>query len=165
MLKQTKNNAYGFTLIEAMVVIAIVSIMTGAVIASLGNGRVKRELETNAREFASVIREAQNNALTGKSAIAGTTPCGYQINWTAGSSYAMTYLYKSGAACDQSSPVASYVLKNGVSFSASGFFGFSLPHADLSGSSSAVLGKRSDSHAVCVYADGRILNQSGSSCP
>ncbi len=168
MLRQTKNNSRAFTLIEVVVVMAIISIMTGVVIVSFGSGRVQRELETNAREFASIVREAQNYALTGRQAIAGTTPCSFGISWS-GANYNISYIYRIGTgACTQTSLVNSYVLKNGVAFGNSGSFNFSLPHASLSfasGSSPAVLTKQSISHIVCTYAEGRIVDRPGSVCP
>lgn len=167
MLKHTHDNLRAFTLIEVVVVMAIISIMTGVIMVSFGSGRTQKELETNAREFASVVREAQNYALTGREAIADTTPCSFGIAWSGGN-YNVSYVYKTGGACTQSSIVGSYSLKNGVTFDNAGSFNFSLPHASLSfasGSRPAVLTKQSLSHVVCTYAEGRVLDQPGSACP
>jgi prepilin-type N-terminal cleavage/methylation domain-containing protein len=157
-----------FTLIEVMVVVAIIGIMAGIVIIPLGNGRIERELEANAREFVGVVREAQNYALTGRQAVAGTDPCRFHMSWS-GSNYTLTYWYKdAGGTCNQTSPMAAYTLKNGVVFGNSDTLYFTLPHANLdfsTGSRGATLTKQSISHIACVYADGRISDQSGASCP
>lgn len=154
-----------FTLIEVMVVMAIISIMAAVVVSSLGNGRTERELETNAREFASVIREAQNYALTGKQWSSGDTPCSFGVRWIGGSStYDFTYAEKSGDTCPPSpSSVVAYTLKNGVTFSGGGSMLFTLPHAATSGVN-AVFVKGGLHHIVCISADGRVSDTAGSTC-
>ncbi|MDO8529623.1 MAG: type II secretion system protein [bacterium] len=62
------KNRKGSTLIELLVVVAIISIMTAVTIVSLQGGKTEKELEIAAREMVADIREAQNNALTGKNA-------------------------------------------------------------------------------------------------
>ncbi|MBI2439215.1 MAG: prepilin-type N-terminal cleavage/methylation domain-containing protein [Candidatus Moranbacteria bacterium] len=161
MFSKTKK---GVTMVEIMIVVAIISIVTTISISLLGNGRTLRELETNAREFAGVVREAQNYALTGK-AVTGSgipataVPCFYVLSWS-GSTYTLTHVYKNSVSvpCDIGGPSASvgvYTLKNGVTFNSASSFYFSLPHAKLSfnsGSVAAPLGKGGFSHTVCVYA-------------
>ena len=61
-----QKNKKGFSLIELMIVIAIISIMAGIILSSTSQGRTKHELETAMREVAAGIRGAQNNALSGK---------------------------------------------------------------------------------------------------
>ena len=170
MIAIRQKNPRAFTLIEVMVVLAIIGIMTVLVVTSLGNGRVQRELETNAREFAAVVREAQNYALTGKQFVAGTTPCFFSVSG-GGAGYTLTYGYKNvgTGACSETSPV-NYALKNGVTFSgAVDTVPFTLPHATLdivAGSKSATFIKSSTYHKVCVYADGRITDYAGNAvCP
>lgn len=158
----------GFTLIELLIVIAIISIITVVLLLSFGNSRIKKELETNANEFAGVVREAQNYALTGKQAVSGTTPCGYQINWS-GSSYSITYRsINSSGVCVSGSALAQYSLKNSVVFSGSDSFTFNLPYADLSfgsGTKTIIFTKQSLSHVVCVYSGGRTTDVAGAICP
>lgn len=164
-MKKTLN---GFTLIELLIVIAIISILSVIVLVSLGDGRAKKELETNANEFAGVVREAQNYALTGKQAVSGTTPCGYQISWS-GSSYSITYRsINASGVCVADSTLAEYFLKNGVVFNGSDSFTFNLPYADLSfgsGTKTIIFTKQSLSHAVCVYGGGRTIDVTGATCP
>lgn len=61
-----QKNKKGFSLIELMIVIAIISIMAGVMLSMNSQGQTKHELETAMREVASGIRSAQNNALSGK---------------------------------------------------------------------------------------------------
>lgn len=170
MITIPKKNLRAFTLIEVMVVVAIISIMAVIVIIPLGSGRIKRELEANAREFVGVVREAQNYALTGKQAVAGTDPCSFRVNW-GGSNYTLTYWYKNvSGTCNQTFQMATYTLKNGVTFSNTSNLYFTLPHADLTfGAPGPSIGatfiKQSSSHIACVYADGRISDQPGAICP
>lgn len=162
------KNSAGFTLIEVVIVMAIMSIMVVIVVVSFGNGRIERELETNAREFVGVVREAQNYALTGKQAIIGTEPCYFHISWS-GSNYTLSYLFKDADhVCNQTFVMATYTLKNGVVFSNADAFSFSLPHAILdfaTASKEVILNKQSISRVVCVYATGRISDQLGVTCP
>ncbi len=162
-----RKNA-GFTLIELLIVISIVSVGASIMLVTFGNNQIRRELEGNAREVVGLVREAQNNALTGKQTVAATTPCRYQVSWS-GSGYSMTYWYKNASElCTQTSPVSSYVLKNGVAFSGADNFYFTLPHATLnfgSGSMAIVLTKQGISRVVCVYATGLINELDGSTCP
>lgn len=156
-------NVRGFTLIEVMVVMAIISIMAGIIISSLGSGRAERELETNAREFASVVREAQNYALTGRQFVANTDPCAFQVDWS-GSSYTLKYRYLDASRnCTQTSDILSYTLKNGVVFDNSSTVQFNVPHAvnAISGSENATFEKSSTYHRVCMYEDGRVTDYAG----
>lgn len=160
-----EKNLRAFTFVEVVVVMAIISIVFGMVIVSLTNSRVKRELETNAREFAGVVRQAQNYALTGKQILEGTNPCQFQVDWN-GSGYTLIYHYKdSNGNCNQTSTMAVYPLKNGVTFTGSGSLSFTLPHA-VSGSTSLQFIKNGINHTVCISSDGRVSDHpGGAACP
>jgi len=162
---KTKKNGAGFTLIEVMVVVALMGIMAALSIVSLESGRIERELEANAREFVGIVREAQNYALTGRQ-IGGNTACSFSVVWAA-STYSFRYT-PSGNCAASPTPIASYALKNGVAFSNTNALSFSLPHAALdfsTGNRSATFTKQSSSYVVCIYADGRISDQRGAACP
>lgn len=58
----------GFTLIELLVVIGIIGIMTSVGLVSINESRKSKELEIETRRVVAVIREAQNNAFSGKNA-------------------------------------------------------------------------------------------------
>jgi prepilin-type N-terminal cleavage/methylation domain-containing protein len=161
----------GFTLIEIVITVAIIGIASTVVLAGLGGGRAEREVEASAREFASVVREAQNYALTGRQLTSNTDPCRYQVGWS-GSQYSLTYFYApaGGSCAAPASPTpTTYALKGGVAFSSAGSAYYRPPHAanDISGSKLVVLTKNGSYHSVCLYGNGRVLDQAGqlSVCP
>lgn len=159
-----KKNLRGFTFIEVIVVMAIIGIMAGIVAVSFKTGRVEKELETNAREFAGVVREAQNYALTGKQFKTDTSPCRFQVEWSE-SSYKLIYYYKDASGnCNQPLTMVTYPLKNGVTFGNSGNLFFTVPHADFSGNTSATFSKSQNNYFVCISSDGRITDKN-TSCP
>jgi prepilin-type N-terminal cleavage/methylation domain-containing protein len=154
-IKTQKTFRYlkGVTLIELLVVIAIIGIMTSVTIVSLSGARTNKALETAAREVASVVREEQNNALTGKN-LDANSQCG--IDWADSSS-------DYSARC----PDRSYTLDGGVRFSGAGSVAFSAPFAGTS-DSSIVLSNSDGSKTVrvCVYSSGKIEETAvGASCP
>lgn len=174
MGKQTKKSLKAFTLVEIVVVVAIVGIMSALLFVNLSSNQATRAVETNTREFVGVVREAQNHALSGKQLVIGTDPCRYEINWggvngTTNKSYNLKYWYKNASGtCNQSSVFATYSLKPGVTFSSGASFYFTLPHATLdfaSGSRVAIFMKASATHSACVYFNGRITDQVSASCP
>jgi len=153
-----------FTLIEMVIVIAIVGIITLILIVSLGGGRIQREVETNAREFASVLKEAQNYALTGKQVGSGIT-CRFDVVW-AGSSYHLDAVAKSGSTCTGTpAPIATYTLKQGVSFQSPGSASFVLPWASTT-AKMVRFTKSSLAYTVCLDSNGSIIDYAGSNdCP
>ncbi len=172
--KTNKKILAGFSFIELLVVIAIVSVTAGMVLLPYSEDRIKREMEANARELVGTIREAQSYALTGKQLIPGTTPCGVEIRWGS-TSYSLVYKYKTSGSyvCDRDTVISTKVLKRGATFAGgTSSFYFSLPHGiPMVGSSvlptvmPILLLNGISTHAVCVYAQGRVLDQTGSSCP
>lgn len=177
MSKYKKKYPQAFTLIEVMVVVAIIGITTSIMLLSFSNAQIKRQLETNAREFVGALREAQNYALTGKQAVVGTKPCAFDVSWddSAGvSTYVLKYRYRDNvtSVCDQTFTMASHVLKNGVVFSSSGTYSFDLPHANITYNGASFSGiqtsidlrKQSFDHYVCVYSSGNILDSTDLWC-
>ncbi|NTW29659.1 MAG: type II secretion system protein [Candidatus Moranbacteria bacterium] len=166
----------GFTLVEVIITTAIIGIVSAVSIVSMSGLKVKREVEGNARIVAAVIREAQNNAITGKN-IRGATctmnsnpaecaPCGFEIS-ASGNSYIMTQSnadLSGGGTCSAYGGGQSVLLTNGVTIS-NQKVRFVVPRAepktsmdaDLdSGSIDFVLSKGAVSIHVCVYPLGRV---------
>jgi len=152
-MKDKKN---GFTLIELILVIAIIGIMSVATIVSLQGGKVKKDLESSAREVSAAIRESQNSALTGK--IASESCKRYYFSYTSSS---VNYTV-GGSGC----PEIQYKLKNGVTFASGGSFSFEVPFGTLStsGNVSIQLRKNGESYYICVGPSGSILEQKDA-CP
>ncbi len=118
---QKKYNA--FTLIELMVVIAIIGIMTAIGFGVLQNQKSPSALTDAQRQVASAIKLAQSYALQGK-AVNGTTPCGFGFRFTNSTNYEIFDVTpQSGNDCDQTntnytagnlSSSEAYSLDNGV---------------------------------------------------
>jgi type II secretory pathway pseudopilin PulG len=72
----------GFSLLEMVIIVAIIAIMTSVMMVITFKERDTKELETAGREIVAAIREAQNNALTGKQQGPGL-PCAFRF-WTDG---------------------------------------------------------------------------------
>ena len=69
----------GFTFIEVIIIFTIIFIMTAILLGTSYKDRSKKEIESVAREVAATIREAQNNALTGKQKENDYMPCAFKF--------------------------------------------------------------------------------------
>jgi len=162
----------GFTLLELLIVIAIIGIASAIIISGFTVGQVSREIEVAAREFATVVREAQSYALNGRQPSASVDPCLYGVSWgNGGSSYNIIYRDKNGCAAAAVSTFSSHTLQRGVTFNtASSSFFFTVPHATLSpapagGNYRVTVRKAGQSRSVCVYPSGNVTDVSGTVCP
>jgi prepilin-type N-terminal cleavage/methylation domain-containing protein len=137
----------GFSLIELMVVVAIVGIMISVTLISMNATREKKAVETAAREVAAVVREAQTYALTGKGLQNQLTSCKFTFNWgnIANTDYRIT-----------DCKTAIYTLKNGVVFLNSGTIDFNVPFSMLPGASTITVQKGSSSYNICIYTSGIV---------
>ncbi len=182
---RTRENRPGFTLVEVLITTSIIGLVSAVSLVSLSGFKVRREVEGSARIVAAAIRDAQNNALTGKN-IRGTTcisgsdsvpcvPCGFEFS-AGGNAYV---IHQSNAAMDGSGSCSAFgggtsvPLASGVTISAQSV-AFTVPRAepktgtgsDLdSGSIDFVLSKGGVTAHVCVYPLGRVeerpLNATG----
>lgn len=159
MLQAKKRNKTGFTLIEVIIVIAIIGIMTAISIVSLRGGKTSNNLETSRREVASIIKLAQSYALQGK-ITGGNTPCGFGVRFTDSNSYELFYIVPGSGSCsDKNSSSASrrcsgnsdchslenYDLKSDIAvndYSDKDIY-FIVPHASVYNSSGASFGGNS----------------------
>lgn len=67
----------GFSFLEMIVVVAIITIMTMVMFVISFKDRSKKEIEAVAREVTAAVRETQNNALTGRQQGGENLPCGF----------------------------------------------------------------------------------------
>lgn len=148
---------------ELVVVVAIISIMTAVTIVSLQGSKTEKEVETAAREVSAAIREAQNNALTGKND--GSSPCRMAYFLHSGS--VNGYSVKGTGGC----PVSNRTLGNGVTFKSAPLrVNFLVPFGATSftpataGVFAIELIKSSSSYFVCVTQVGSVYEKKDG-CP
>jgi len=86
-----RQTVHGFSLIELVVVIAIIMIMTALLLTVGAEDRTKRALQTASRQVAAGLREAQTRALNGS--VNGTQyPCDFTFD-LGGGSYDIRFSY------------------------------------------------------------------------
>lgn len=169
----------GFTLIEILVVIAIIGIASAIILVFVGNGRVQKSVEGDARRLVGMLRELQNDALSGKQIVSGRVSCAFVLpaSAVADTTISPTYRYRNGTTCASvlSDTLSVFTLTPGVSISAANIgVSFVVPWGEVWDGSvtnpleSAVrytLAKSGVTWSVCVYPGGRIEEVAGESCP
>ncbi|MFC1645011.1 Tfp pilus assembly protein FimT/FimU [Patescibacteria group bacterium] len=146
---QTKR---GFTLLEVLVVTAIILIMTVSILATLNSNKLDRELESAGDQTYSAIREAQNYALTGKETAPGCDVYSFSFS---DDRYIISNKESDGTECAFRTVGE---LKNSVQFAGSGSIDFSVPHGDVNVETveSIGLSKSGKTYNVCVYNVGAV---------
>ncbi|MFZ2975680.1 MAG: type II secretion system protein [Candidatus Moraniibacteriota bacterium] len=146
--KDKFKNEQGFTLLELIVVVAIIGIMTSVGLVSLSSSKRQTAIKTAQDEVTSAIKLAQSYALQGKIPASGDVACAYGFEFldnSPNSEYQIFYYRKVGSSCDTGNKfeVERNNLKNGVSlvspFSSSSAIYFNIPSADMIPSSGRVL--------------------------
>lgn len=147
----------GFSFIELMIVVTIISIMTSVGLLSLTNSRNRKALETEARKVGASLRQAQNNALTGKEGVSsGDWPCIFRWrNYLDKTSYWIRTVSKdSGGVCTsvEGSDDVKYSLQNGATFkfTTPDILDFAVPFGGVTDQSNP--------------SDNRIIVKKGSNC-
>ncbi len=167
-----KINKKGFSLIEIMIVISIITIMTAIVLVMSSNGNDELELKSAAREIVSNIRSAQNNALSGKQYL-DKRSCFFEFKPLSNSYTIEGEFYDPTKEVDCASPtteiVASGNFPKGVSISSVydgniiSNIGFKVPFGDITAdhvlikkSIRMTINKDSLKYVVCISPSGRI---------
>ncbi|OGZ34103.1 MAG: hypothetical protein A3I88_03230 [Candidatus Portnoybacteria bacterium RIFCSPLOWO2_12_FULL_39_9] len=153
----------GFTLIELVVVIAIMALLSGFVLANYRQGQSRYDLETAAQIFIANLRRAQNLAMVGLEQN-GASPFGYGIYTPDSNSYLIFY-NQTGDNDYQPASIDLEVisLPSRVFISPIGRSIFFTPpdpttyiNGENSGSQSFTLTKDGEIRSVTIYSSGRI---------
>ena len=166
MLQQKKKWA-AFTLIEIMIAMAIVGIVSSVLLVDFNANRSKKGVEQSALEVASVVRQAQNYALTGKQTPAGGNPCSFDVSWggVGTTNILLVNNWNNGVSCTPTT-ILTYRLRDGVTLNIpAGSVSFSVPFSTVSAAATIVVSKDTQSYAVCVTTGGSVTTVSGSVCP
>ncbi len=97
-LYQKNKNTKGFTLVEMMVAIAIIGVMTSAILVSVGSSKIKEEVRAAADELAGRIEEARHRALSGNTETANKA-CGFGVYLATSTQYRTFYAVSGTGAC------------------------------------------------------------------
>lgn len=187
------KNRKGFSLAELLVVMAIISIMTVAVLISYANSRKLNAINVSGRNFAAIVRELQNNALNGKQSVSGIVVCGYGFHISGSAPfytydlYYNSYVPAPNTDCNSvgkgfGNPTHVYSagnsFGNNVTISAATGAYFTLPggaiYSDTYSASGTPLSSpfqinlslSSLNYPICLYAGGRVEEPGiGKSCP
>lgn len=169
----------GFSLVELIIIIAIIGIMSVVGLVSLSKNRNQKQVETEAQKVIATVREAQNNALTGR-AIGSGYPCAFEMLFAPGgdlAKYEAKIISKNSiqGSCSlpadvTSSSYATLELVGGVEFedgSEGRGIKFSAPFGIVAHSfggaplspQAVVLRKGDYSFSFCVCASGKIVEK------
>lgn len=171
-MDKNKKTKSGFSLVELMVVLAIVLIMTGIFLANQNGNKDQENVETAARQVAAQIRQLQNEALSGKQ-IGGVLVCGFRFDIVSGALVFSTsyYSYSDCAAGTGAAQIGAStqfnlnskgLLGGTAKANSSNSFYFKAPRAGLSGGQVLInlVSKDGTKHAsVCVCTSGNILEK------
>jgi prepilin-type N-terminal cleavage/methylation domain-containing protein len=164
----------GFSLIELLIVIAIIAIMTAVLFAGNQNeNKIQNEVDAATRQLAVDLRSIQNDALNGKQdIISGNIACQANLVLVNGNpNYKINYTPISGATCT-GTPFGERTvnLQNAKISSPNGEVSFSAPSGTVTATSNTiqvVSTKDSTTNTICVDTNsGNITEKKGSqACP
>lgn len=173
-----------FTLIEMVIVIAIIGVVSSIVITTLSANRIGRELDRHIHVLAGTLREAQNYALTGRSADLNQENCYFGLRFVDDSQYQLLSYYRSSGNCDNANVLMTTNLRNfGAEPALTGMasfpfvLAFSLPRAEVYSATSGAFASLASpqlvgiTHAgqaryLCLYPSGRLeVRGTEASCP
>lgn len=164
-MRTVQKTRSGFTLIEVVIVVAIIGITSTVVFVSISASRATRGLDRGSREVMAALREAQNYALSGRSATISENNTFFGLQISSATDYNVV---------SSSGTISTYTLKDGVTFtSGNTTIEFALPRGDVRQGGTPLVGsyrisvtKGGSSRYACVYSTGRIVdNGLNSTCP
>lgn len=178
-MNHKNNTKKGFSLIELIVVIAIILIMTLLLFATSFDDAKKNDLQVGAREVAVSLRQAQNAALTGR-LVGSHRTCNFTFSG-AGSSYEISYEYydpsTGGTSCSGGDTNTDGVLQSAVALPGTLVFQnsidleFRAPHGVISNSAGEITAVQPITlendgliFNICVHPSGRIDEVGSATC-
>ena len=160
-MKKNKKNKKAFSLMELLIIIALITITTGIALAFVGSNKGRTELEAAANEVVSNLRETQNYALTGKSAI-GDNCVKYEFHASSNSSdYSMIGYDEEDVVCGFN---IDYHLSGKVEFDGDVSISFSTPHGDVNAGNITLKKEPDNYYHVCINSAG-LITKSITPCP
>lgn len=152
----------GFSLVEILVVIAIISIMTGVSILGLSKNRSASKVEIAANQMVAILRSLQNDSINGK-VLNNQSICKIKFDAIDGArQYSVSY-YDCIAPYDNlvESEIF-YLTANGNNSnvtSSAASFSFVAPRGEVSSSGQIALTSEADTFNVCISLSGNIYAQ------
>lgn len=160
----------GFTLIEVLVVIAIIGIATATFLVSFTNLRQQRNLELASQEVVSALRTAQNYALAGQAVGAIKNNCSFGFQAGAGGS-AYSFIHTFGDCITgptNTNTIGTSSLRSGITFAGAVTTNFLLPRGEVASAGTVTIQIQSTngvaSSNVCVTKNGRIYVSGSNPC-
>ena len=150
----------GITLIELIIIIALFSVMMVGVLVFSTQAKTRKEVDLESDKIKSVVREAQNYALTGRGIVQSGCEF-FEVSWsTGGSNYFVKSMNSASGDYTGCSINESYQLEYNVSFSNSGRIVFKVPHGNIITSSSVGIKKTDDVEScVKITSEGLVENK------
>jgi prepilin-type N-terminal cleavage/methylation domain-containing protein len=165
----------GLTLVELLIVLAIAGIMLSVALINIQNSRKNSEIEAAGMQLVSLLREVQNNALTGKKigSAEGEYSCAFQLTIDTDGSYEIARSLKQPGedSCEDEGVMDDAYITGElqkVQISSSQTIKFSVPHGDITGISMITLQHVADpsvTYTACISSGGNIEGVKGGSCP
>ncbi len=155
-IAKIQNKKAGFTLLELMVVVAIIGIMSAVGFVSLSDSRNQKAVDLEARKVASVLRMTQNYAVSGYSLDINKIPCQFTFTSMSTGSYSISYNYRSPVGvCGSPQLISTFTVANNVSIT-SATVGFARPRGEVASPTQIILSRAGLTATVCVGVGGVI---------